>query len=47
MGAAYALAEIGPDAGAGAPALREALNDPDEQVRQAATYALGRIPATP
>jgi HEAT repeat protein len=43
MGAAYALAEIGPDAREAASALQQAMRDPDKQVREAAAYALKRI----
>lgn len=43
QGAAFALGA----AGAGAPALREALADPDEDVRWAASWALDRMGAAP
>ncbi|BDU74134.1 serine hydrolase [Mesoterricola silvestris] len=43
QGAAFALGA----AGAGAPALREALADPDEDVRWAAAWALDRMGAAP
>jgi HEAT repeat protein len=40
---AYALAEIGPDAGAAVPALKVALKDKDKKVRDGAAYALKKI----
>jgi HEAT repeat protein len=43
MGAAYALAEIGPDAKTAIPALGEAAKDKEEVVRKAADYALKRL----
>ena len=41
--AAKALGDLGPAAKAGAPALRTALDDPDERVRAAAEKALARV----
>ena len=43
--AAQALTFIGPDAEDAVPALKKALDDPDERVRQSASQALVRIQA--
>jgi HEAT repeat protein len=43
MGAAYALADIGPDAREATPALQAALKDRDKGVREAADFALKKI----
>lgn len=45
-GAAKALGLLGGDLGAGEPALRAALNDPDPEVRVAAAVALGQQAST-
>jgi len=41
--AARALAEMGHSARSAVPALRQALNDPDEDVRKLAEEALGKV----
>ena len=43
MGAAYALADIGPDADSAVSALQQALKDKDRGVSEAAAYALKQI----
>jgi HEAT repeat protein len=45
MGAAYGLADLGPEAGSAVPALKQAAKDPSKQVREAAAHALKKIQA--
>ncbi|MDR3635043.1 MAG: HEAT repeat domain-containing protein, partial [Isosphaeraceae bacterium] len=43
LAAAYALGELGEEAGDAAKALGQALQDPDDEVRQEAAFALGEF----